>query len=92
MDALKESNVPPPMGAVGARLYNRATQLLVGRVEVHRLQYKNCQYIYLGQYPLKMYDFFPDLHLSNRTTTSPYPDHSTGPKPIQLVQVVFTIE
>ena len=36
--------------------------------------------------------FFPDLHLPDGMTTSPHPDHSTGPKPIQLVQVVFTIE
>ena len=36
--------------------------------------------------------FFPELHLPNGMTTSPHPDHSTGPKPIQLVQVVFTIE
>ena len=35
-----------------------AAQLLVGRVEVHRLQCKNCQYRFLGQYPSKMYDFF----------------------------------
>ena len=39
-------------------LANPNTQLLVGRVEVHRLQCKNCQYRFLGQYPSKMYDFF----------------------------------
>ena len=39
-----------------------------------------------------MYDFFPELHLPNGMTSSPHPDHSTGPKPIQLAQVVFTIE
>ena len=37
---------------------NIIPQLLVGRVEVHRLQCKNCQYRFLGQYPSKMYDFF----------------------------------
>ena len=36
--------------------------------------------------------FSPDLHLPDWMTTSPHPDHSTGPKPIQLVQVVFTID
>ena len=36
--------------------------------------------------------FFPELHLPNGMTTSPHTDHSSGPKPIQLIQVVFTIE
>ena len=35
--------------------------------------------------------FFPDLHLPNGMTTSPHPDHSAGQKPIQLVQVVFSL-
>ena len=61
-------------------------------MEVHYLQHENCQYRFLGQYLSKMSDFFPDLHLPDGMTTSPHPDHSTGPKPIQLVQVVFTIE
>ena len=51
----------------------------MGRVEFHCLQCKNCQYRFLGQYASKMYDFFPELHLPNGMTTSPHPDHSTGP-------------
>ena len=34
----------------------------------------------------------PDLYLPDWMTASPHLDHSTGPKPIQLVQVVLIIE
>ena len=47
---------------------------------------------FLGNIYRKCTIFFPELHLPNGITTSPHLDHSTGPKPIQLVQVVFTIE
>ena len=61
-------------------------QLLMGRVEVHRLQCKNCQYRFLGQYPSKMYDFFSWAPFTKRDDYQPpsgpfnwYKTHSTGP-------------
>ena len=62
----------------------REKEMLSGCMEVHCLQCKNCQYRYIWQYPSEMSDFFPDLYLPDWMTTNPYPDHSTGPKPIQL--------
>ena len=59
------------------------SQLLVGRVEVHRLQCKNCQYRFLGQYPSKMYDFF-FLSSIYQTGWLPAPTRT-----IQLVQNPF---
>ena len=69
---------------------SRCAQLLVGRVEVHRLQCKNCQYRFLGQYPSKMNDFFswpPFTKWDDYHPTPARPDpfnwsktHSTGPK------------
>ena len=50
---------------------------------------KNVSTDFSGNIHRKCTIFFPDLHLPNGMTTSPHPDHSTGPKPIQLVQVVF---
>ena len=44
-------------------------QLLPRCMEVHCLQYKNCQYRYLWQYPSEMSNFFPDLYLPDWMTT-----------------------